>query len=60
MLLWNNIPRDSNLEVRFEIIAAATMRTTLFLDVMACGLVYVYQHFGETSCFGLQGRRIWR
>jgi hypothetical protein len=33
------------------------LKTTVFLDAMPCSLVYTYQHFAETCCIHLQGKR---
>jgi hypothetical protein len=37
---------------------AKAMKITEFLDVTPCSLVYVFRHFGGTSCLHVHGGRV--
>jgi hypothetical protein len=43
--------------VRFEVFTTITMKIVVFMDVVPCNLLDIYQCFRETCSFRLQGRR---
>jgi hypothetical protein len=45
-------------DVRFEVPKAMTMNIIVFWDIMQCSVVDRYQHFGESCCLHLQGKRV--
>jgi hypothetical protein len=44
--------------VRFEVPKAMTMNIIVFWDMIQCSVVDRYQHFGETCCLHLLGKRV--
>jgi hypothetical protein len=47
-------------QMRFEAIAAVSLKRTMFCDVTPCSPVEAYQRFGGSYCRHLHGRRIRR
>jgi hypothetical protein len=49
-----------DMETAFRIVVGKSRRKTiLFLDVMPCRLVYMYQRFEGTYCLLFQDRKLW-
>jgi hypothetical protein len=52
--------RLNKYSVRFEVLTAVVMKSTLFWDITPCSPVHVNRRFGETYRLHIQGRRISR